>query len=283
LYIIYIAYTDRLLEKKGAIITLSIISLLTASYSIVELIAIINVILMTSLKGDSNNKKEKKEIPKLEKETVDRKKIVLAFGLILVYFSQRLWGKFIPSGIGGLIIQIAFYVVMILLSIFVFYDKLKGDFRLFKKNFKSYMGYILPRMAIFYLIFIVVSFGSIILSKTTANNQNLVEQLPILLSLPLAIIYAPIVEEVLFRGCIRRFIPNDKVFIVISGVIFGLLHTIFSETTIFNIIVLALPYGAMGGFLAYIYVKTNNMMSNMTCHALNNTVAMIFSILITRI
>ena len=281
LLIILIAARDKLAEKKGIVIALSVITLFTASYSIVELIAIVNVIVMASIKNDKI--KEKKEIPKREKETVDKKKKLMALGLLLVYFSQMIWGNFIPNGVIGMLIQVVFYIVMIVLSLWVFKDKLKGDFKLFRNNFKSYMGYILPRMAIFYLIFIVISFVSITISKTTANNQNLVEQLPILLSLPLAIIYAPIVEEVLFRGCIRRFIPNDKVFIVISGIIFGLLHTIFSEATIFNIIVLALPYGAMGGFLAYIYVKTNNMMSNMACHALNNTVAMIFSILITKI
>ena len=172
---------------------------------------------------------------------------------------------------------------MIILSIWVFKDKLREDFKLFKNNFAIYMGYILPIMGVFYVIFIVVSLICMTITKSTANNQNLVEQLPILLSLPLAIIYAPIVEESLFRGCIRRFISNDNLFIIISGIVFGLLHTIFAESNIVNLIVLAIPYGAMGSFLAYIYVKTNNMMCNITYHALNNMIAMFFSILITKL
>ena len=104
--------------------------------------------------------------------------------------------------------------------------------------------------------------------------------LPIWYSLPLAIIYAPIVEETLFRGCIRRFIKNDKLFIIVSALVFGLLHTAFSEETIYNALVLAIPYATMGGFLAYIYTKTNNMLCNMSFHCFHNTIAMIISILI---
>ena len=281
LIIIYIACTDKLAKRKGTVITLSVISLFTASYSIVELIAILNVIVMSSVKKDTTN--VKKEIPKIEKEKIDKKKFILAVCLLLFYFSQIVWKDFIPKGAIGLFITVIFYLLMIIFSILVFKDKFREDFKLFTSNFKAYIGYILPRMAIFYIIFIVVSYISIFIAKDTANNQNLVEQLPLFLSLPLAIIYAPIVEEVLFRGCIRRFITNDKVFIVVSGIIFGLLHTVFAETKVLNIFVLALPYGFMGSFLAYIYVKTNNIFSNITCHALNNMVAIFFSILVTKL
>ena len=278
LLIIYIALRDKLVQKKGMVITLSIITLFTASYSIVELIAIINVIVMVSIKNEGV--KEKKEIPKLEKEEVNAKKILMAFALLLVYFSQTIWGNFIPNGAMGIFIDVLFYILMIVLSVWVFREKLSADFKAFRNNFSVYMGYLLPRIGIFYVIFIVVSLICMTVTKSTANNQNLVEQLPLLLSLPLAIIYAPIVEESLFRGSIRRFIANDKVFIVVSGIIFGLLHTLFAESNILNIIVLAIPYGVMGSFLAYIYVKTNNMMCNIFYHAFNNTFAMIISILV---
>ena len=279
LIIILITTRDKLAEKKGAIIALSIFTIFTASYSIVELIAIINIIVVASIKSDKV--KEKKEIPKIEKESVDKKKKIMALGLLLVYFSQVVWGDFIPSGVIGILIQVIFYILMIILSLWVFKDKLINDFKLFKDNFSVYIGFILPRMGIFYIIFIFVSLICMSITNSTANNQNLVEQLPILLSLPLAIIYAPIVEESLFRGCIRRFISNDKIFILISGIVFGLLHTVFAESNLLNLVVLAIPYGVMGSFLAYIYVKTNNMLCNITYHALNNAFAMIISIMIT--
>ena len=281
LFIIYIASSDKLAEKKGTIIVLSIITLFTASYSIVELIAIVNVIVMVSIKGE--NAKRKKEIPNIEKEKVDKKKMLMACGLLVIYFSQFIWGDFISSNVLGMLIQVVFYIGMIILSILVFNDKLRGDFKLFMKNFSRYMAYILPRIGIFYIVFVIISLICVTITKSTASNQEAIENLPILLSFPLAVIYAPIVEEALFRGAFRRFISNDKLFILTSGIVFGLLHTIFAESNIVNIFVLAVPYGIMGGFLAYIYVKTNNMMSNITCHALNNFVAMIITILITKI
>ena len=43
---------------------------------------------------------------------------------------------------------------------------------------------------------------------------------------------------------------------------------------------MAIPYATIGGFLAYLYVKTNNICTNMAFHCFHNSVAMIISILI---
>ena len=131
------------------------------------------------------------------------------------------------------------------------------------------------------MIYFAIAIVSAILAKQGASvNQTTVEALPLLVSLPLAIIYAPIVEESLFRGCIRRFIKNDKVFMIVSAIVFGLLHTAFSEATLYNVIVVALPYAAMGYFLAFLYAKTNNICTNMAFHAFQNTLAMILTIIL---
>ena len=54
-------------------------------------------------------------------------------------------------------------------------------------------------------------------AEITSNNQESIMSLPLWNSIPLAVIYAPIVEESLFRGCIRRFIKDDKIFIIVSA------------------------------------------------------------------
>ena len=120
-------------------------------------------------------------------------------------------------------------------------------------------------MGKYYLVYILVAIiAALLCNEITSANQEGIMALPVWLSLPLAVIYAPIVEETLFRGCLRRFIKNDKVFIAISAMVFGLLHTVLSETTLYNTIFMSLPYIAMGGFLAYIYVKTNNLYLNIS-------------------
>lgn len=282
--IIYWACQDKLVRNKEKVIAFLVICLFTATYSINELIAIIGIIVMASIKRidkkDFPSKKEK--LPVLKKEEVTNDKIIYAILLLAIYFSQFVWKDMIPDNqMIGLTVSIVFYVGMIILSLVFFKDLLNDSFKIFKSKFKAYMQNIIPMVGKFYLVYLVVVI--IVFSLAGSNiseNQNNVEQLPIFLLFPLAVIYAPIVEECLFRGCIRRFIKNDKVFIVVSGMVFGLLHTVFSEATVLNALVMAIPYATLGGFLAYLYVKTNNMFCNMSFHAFQNLFAVIMTLLI---
>ena len=85
-----------------------------------------------------------------------------------------------------------------------------------------------------------------------------------------------IVEESVFRGTIRRFIKNDVVFILLSAVVFGAIHTVH-ETTVLNKIIMTIPYATLGGFLAYIYAKSENIMTNIFAHFLQNTIATVLN------
>ena len=282
--IIFWAISDKLLEKKVAVITCSIISFILAEYVLIKLFAIINIIVMIILKTDKSkvSPKVKKEIPKLQKETVDKKKIIGAVVLLAIYLSQFIWSDLLPeeSFITALAV-VSFYVLTLVLTIIVFKDLYKDNFKAYFGNFKAYMRYIWPRIGIFYIIYFVIAMIVFAISGGSISaNQNSLEGLPIFILIPLAIIYAPIVEEALFRGCLRRFIKNDIVFIIISGITFGLLHTIGQEATIAKTIILAIPYATLGSFMAYLYAKTNNIFTNMTFHAFQNSLAVIVMLLI---
>ena len=43
---------------------------------------------------------------------------------------------------------------------------------------------------------------------------------------------------------------------------------------------MTLPYASLGGILAYVYTKTNNICSSMFIHMLHNTIAIFIMILI---
>ena len=282
--IIYFALSNKLLKKKEKVIACSVGSIFTATYTIIELLAVINIIVMAATRriNKDDYPEPVPEMPNIEKEKVSKKKIVLAIILLGVYFSQFLWKDYIPNNdMIKTAVSICFYLTMIILSIFFFSDLLKSNFKLFKENFKAYFGNLIGKVGKFYLVYFGIAFITIFLTKAdTSVNQSNVEALPIWFSLPLAIIYAPIVEETLFRGCIRRLIKSDKLFIIVSAISFGLLHTVFTETSLYNAIVLGIPYMTIGGFLAYLYTKTNNICTNMTFHAFHNTMAMIITILI---
>ena len=273
---------NKIQEKKTAIITFGIISFLTTGNSLVMLLSIINfTILLADNSTNQKSKKEKKEIPKLQRKENSKKEIILGIILFIIYFSQFVWARFIPNTLNALLItNTVFDIIMLTLCILFLYKELKNDIILFIKNIKEYIYYILPKLGIAYLIYTFSSLIVMLISgEATSVNQETLETIPSWFLIPTAIIWAPIVEEILFRCILRKFIKNDKIFIILSALIFGLLHTI-NEATIINVFLLAIPYGILGGFLAYIYTKTNNIFSNISCHALQNTVAVLLSLLI---
>ena len=128
-----------------------------------------------------------------------------------------------------------------------------------------------------YLIYFVGCFIAVLASQNvTSVNQSMLEEMPIWFTFILGVFWAPIVEELLFRGVIRRFIKNNTVFILTSGIIFGVLHTIL-ESNITDVVFLAIPYTILGSFFAYIYAKTDNLTNNILLHAFHNAVAVLLS------
>ncbi len=283
--IIFYASKDNLLKYKEKIIACSVISFFTATYLVTELFAILNIAVMATSKREKpeDYPPEKAKMPLLVKEKIDNNKIIMALIILTIYFSQFIWSNYLPTGTPlKIIVGILFYLLMIALSIIFFKDLLKTSLKAFKEHFKAYYQNLLPLIGKYYLVYIFIALMAAFLTKeiTSANQANIMK-LPLWYLIPLAVIYAPIVEETLFRGCLRRFIKNDKVFIIISALVFGFLHTISSETTIYNTFIMALPYMTMGGFLAYLYTKTNNILCNMSFHCFHNTLAIIILIIIS--
>lgn len=280
--VIITAIKNNILRNKGLLITGSIICLLFAGNQIVEILAIVNIIVLIVLKRKNpEDFPIKKEIPKLEEIAITKKEIFIGIVLVIVYFSQFIWGSYIiKSNILRWSIIIVFYLSVLVLSILFWNKSIKRDLKAFRENFGAYIRFILPRFGLMYIAYFVVTIFTIIITKNigSVNQQNL-ESLPNWYVIPLAIIYAPIVEETIFRGLIHKLIKNDNIFIIVSGISFGLLHTISLEVTLLNVIFKALPYSVLGGFLAYIYAKTENISTNMFCHAGINLIASLLTLM----
>ncbi len=258
---------------KRKFIVLSVLGLLFAPIDLITFISILNLVLCITIKNDIDIKVE---IPNIEYK-VNKKIITNSIILILVYLSQFLL-KFITF-IDPFILSIILEVILLILSIILFYEVFKKEIILFKNNFMSYIRYIMPKLGLCYIIYIIVSLISTSITKQASSvNQEALEQLSYWYVIPAAIIWAPIVEETLFRRCIRSFIKNDKLFIIVSAIIFGLLHTIH-EATILNVFIVGLPYMILGGYLAYIYTKTNNLFSNIISHFFINSLALLIMLL----
>lgn len=81
-----------------------------------------------------------------------------------------------------------------------------------------------------------------------------------------------LVEEFAFRGFVLNYLRkySDSLAILVSGVLFGLLHGNFAQ------IPFAIPVGLILGFIA---VKTNSLLPGIIIHFINNTLSVTFSLL----
>lgn len=109
-------------------------------------------------------------------------------------------------------------------------------------------------------------------ANQTAINQQ-VTQLP-LWNLAYAILLAPVIEELIFRGIFLNyfFSKNTKLMnflgIFVSGIIFGFMHvSSFTPTLIM--------YAALGWVLGYSYLHFRDIRYDMTLHFLNNALSLI--------
>ena len=282
--LLWLFVRDRVPVKKGLAITLVVISMLIGLSDLITLLALIALVLVIGIEAKKKEKKEKIEIKKLRELKVTGKDLLWVVVLVLAYSTQFIAPMFIKNNTLGIIFEIIFYILVFALALYIFGKRLKRDFKEFKKNFGSYMGYIFKWWGIMLGLSLVAAVIRMVLGGDveTANQAGL-NSMPLWYVGPLAIIWAPFVEESIFRGGLRRFVKNDKLFIVLSAIIFGLLHTFGTETGIYNIIVQSLQYMVMGGVMAHVYSKTNNICVNMGIHCVQNTFSVVMMILMSLI
>jgi len=243
------------------------------------LVNIISGVMGFSVTKELNgNKKEKRELPEIElKEYTNKYICLIAFIICLgiLLFGSKIITKFW--------MLVVFYVVILSLMIGVFYKQLIHDFKIFKSYFKEYFVLILKTWGkALVLIMITTIIIQIITHTTQANNQialqNSFNSNPVFIAI-LAMFYAPIAEELMFRGVFRKFIKNEKIFVIVSGVVFGLMHVIDDSKTLAEFSYVFV-YSILGIYLAGIYAKTNNLCTNIFMHFMQNTLSVIGMILL---
>ena len=114
------------------------------------------------------------------------------------------------------------------------------------------------------------------LSGNESTLRELIKSIPMYMGFS-TVLYAPFVEEIIFRKSIRNVTKNKKIFVLLSGFIFGILHI----TSFSNIkeIIMGIPYIIMGIDFAVIYVKSNNIFTTMIFHLFHNLILFLMIIL----
>ncbi len=262
-------------RKKILSIILVTVSILLFGNSLIILLGVIALVIIGTIPKVDYKKEirdERRSLEKLEKMDISKKDIILTIILMLLYFTQFFIKNLSP--IVTIIVAIIYYIGIFVFAFFVFSKRLKRDFKAYKSDVALHVGQSFKWWAILIGVSYLAAIIRLLLggAVVTANQMGLNEA-PLWYVAPLAILWAPFVEEIIFRGCIRRFIKNDVLFVIVSGLIFGLLHTIGSEVGIYQMIIQSLQYVAMGVIMAIAYVKTNNIFINMSVHCIQNTLS----------
>lgn len=106
------------------------------------------------------------------------------------------------------------------------------------------------------------------------TNFNCETPLDILLFYVTIAVLPALVEEFAFRGVILNILRkySDGLAILVSGVLFGLMHGNFTQ----------IPFALVVGLIfGYIAVKTNSLLPGIIIHFLNNALSVTFSLLTT--
>ena len=177
--------------------------------------------------------------------------------------------------------DIGFMIIVFL----IYKDKIIYEFKEYFKNFKdnfisSFKYYLIG----FVIMVISNNLISIFFNEANAGNEdtvrNLIQLYPVYMLFSVSI-YAPFIEEVIFRRCIKdiflAFKNNNLVkylYIIVSGLIFAMMHILGQESAIIDYIYI-IPYMALGCAFAAIYYKTDNLFTTIILHAFHNTLAII--------
>lgn len=194
------------------------------------------------------------------------------FGIKLISFQR-------PIRMGILTINDLIYVVFVLL---LFKNELKEGLKDLKKNLTDK---ILLSVNCWLVGCLVMTLSSVLISlisgKDLSTNESLVRQ-----SIALAPLYmlftctvvAPVLEEMVFRRSLQGIIKNKWVFILVSGIGFGLLHVLGNLKSPIDLLYIV-PYGSMGCAFAFLLTKTENITLPIIIHMIHNLILVVSQIL----
>ena len=202
---------------------------------------------------------------------IERKLVSTAFGILFLLFYS--FQNFIP-GIGALPRALAYVLVALVLlgSAASLWPELKRDVPLFFRYFRSYFGFFFPKFVLFMVIYFVTAVLIAAAAGEASANQTALSGFPLPLLAFSALIYAPVLEEIIYRGFMRRLFSGDEMFILVSAFFFSLIHMLHPGQS-FGQMIYILEYALLGGFLAYLYAKSDNICVSMLGHFFLNFVA----------
>ena len=212
------------------------------------------------------------------------KTLILTFLFIFISTLLQVMGiNIIPKGIPSTMYNIFSIFISYFVVAFIYYKKEKREIN-YKKLFgKPSVSNVMIGLATGMGIFILqqVTYRIFIPTNTTVgSNVQLLQNMPAIFMILVAVVIAPIVEELFFRGFFYEITDNIKtsVYCINYAFLFSLLHLQNLESPLYAIYNLSVVF--MSGFLfAFIYRKTQWIGTNIIAHATANGIAIFLIIL----
>ncbi len=180
-----------------------------------------------------------------------------------------------------LLLLILKYIIFIVI-LFIRYRKYLIDkWKDFKKNLDNYSGIAFKWWALGFLLMMVVNqVLNRIVGGVGANEetvQSLLDAEPII-AIMATTLFAPIVEELIYRKSLQDCFKNKTLYIIISGLIFGLIHVLGSSNPLDYLFIIS--YGLFGACFAKILSDTDNIYSTIMVHMFHNGILSILAIVV---
>lgn len=158
---------------------------------------------------------------------------------------------------------------------------LKNFIKNIREYFNKYFKYWILMLILMVLSNYIISFFTV---KEVATNQEIIvdtlKKAPIYTIIS-TILIAPLLEELVFRFCIKKIIPNFSIiYILVSGLAFGSMHVLLTMTNISDLLFI-IPYSIPGIIFAYLYNKTNNIFIPAGIHFMHNAVLITLQIILS--
>lgn len=223
----------------------------------------------------------------------DLKRMIIGICVVLSYFIYSYF-QTVPLELIGIdyndlsLNSKVFYLmttelIYLLILFYVFKDQIKKNFKDFKNNFKAYISKYMQYWALAFSLmlisnmFIVTLFpNSIATNQEIVNSNLMVAPFYMIIS---AVVFAPFLEEIIFRLGFRYIFKTDTLFIIASGLVFGSLHVIGSYQNLVDLIYV-IPYSIPGFVFAYTLVKSQNIFIPISLHLFHNGIMMFIQVIL---
>ncbi|MBR5290336.1 MAG: CPBP family intramembrane metalloprotease [Erysipelotrichaceae bacterium] len=185
------------------------------------------------------------------------------------------------------VLEWGFYLTFPVIMVSVVWPWFRREFYLFCHHPFKNLIHIIKNYGLMMLSSILVNLILILVFKLeqSGNQSSIIElysQQPLKVMFA-ALVFAPIVEELVFRGSFYApFRKNQRLFgILFSSFLFGFLHvyqSLFAGN--FMDLLYIFSYGLLGSFMCRVYDKTNSFFSCVLLHFLNNFISIVLTFLI---